>query len=237
MGARNGDENSGQPKLDRERLLNDILNTGVNGALIGGFALGNMQMEYESPEWPQLDVAIYMTSFVGVHACTCACVTSALLYRVANRLPDLAAPDWAQKNKMLLMMPMAKFGMGCIAYLCSVVLISYRDLEAISVWRYIALAVGLMSMSMTLGVAVIMSRAPSSPAAQIDTLEDLSRQSQDEAGDVAKMAQMISKIVSILEKVAATSGRGAAAAVPSSKRKKGALGENKKQQQLNSKHK
>ena len=50
MGARNGDENSGQPKLDRERLLNDILNTGVNGALIGGFALGNMQMEYESPE-------------------------------------------------------------------------------------------------------------------------------------------------------------------------------------------
>jgi hypothetical protein len=229
MSAKAGGVSCGRQKVDRERLLNDILNTGVNGALIGGFALGNMQMEYESPEWPQLDVAIYMTSFVGVHACTCACVTSALLYRVANGLPDVAAPDWAEKNKILLMMPMAKFGMGCVAYLCSVVLISFRDLEAISLWRYVALAIGLMSMSMTLGVGVIMGHAPSTPV-QIDTLEELSPQSRDEAGDdIAKMTEMITKIVSILEKVAATSGRDAAAAVPSSKRKKGALGENKRQ--------
>ena len=30
--------------VDRERLLNDILNTGVMGALIGGFALANQFM-------------------------------------------------------------------------------------------------------------------------------------------------------------------------------------------------
>eukprot|EP01043_Picozoa_sp_COSAG02_P006022 COSAG02_NODE_168_length_31711_cov_68.337973_5_plen_289_part_00 len=223
-----------RPKVNRERLLNDILNTGVNGALIGGFSLGNMQMEYSSPEWPRLDVAIYMTSFVGVHACTCACVTSAVLYRVANGLPDLAAPDWAEKNKTLLLLPIAKFGMGCVAYLCSVVLISFRDLEAISLWRYVALVIGLMSMSMTLGIAVIMGRPPSSLAVHTDPLEELPPYSRDEAGDVAKMAEMMSKIVSTLEKVAtsgATGGGGASVASHSAKRMKGTLGKTNKQEQ------
>eukprot|EP01046_Picozoa_sp_COSAG06_P089603 COSAG06_NODE_35974_length_453_cov_0.858757_1_plen_68_part_01 len=32
--------------VDRDRLLNDILNTGVMGALIGGFALSNLQLNY-----------------------------------------------------------------------------------------------------------------------------------------------------------------------------------------------
>lgn len=152
-----------EPAVNRERLLNDILNTGVNGrcALIGGFALGNMQMEYDTDK--SLDVAIYMTSFIGVHACTCACVTSALLYRVANGLADGAALSWAEANAKLLLMPMAKFGMGCVSYLCSVVLISFRDLEAIPFWQYVALAIGLMSMSMTLGVAAMMGLAPTPP--------------------------------------------------------------------------
>jgi hypothetical protein len=150
-----------EPAVNRERLLNDILNTGVNGALIGGFALGNMQMEYDTDK--SLDVAIYMTSFIGVHACTCACVTSSLLYRVANGLADGVAPSWVEANANLLLMPMAKFGMGCVSYLCSVVLISFRDLEAIPFWQYVALAIGLMSMSMTLGVAAMMGLAPTPP--------------------------------------------------------------------------
>lgn len=217
-------------RVDRERLLNDILNTGVNGALIGGFALGNMQMEYDSPEWPRLDVAIYMTSFVGVHACTCACVTSALLYRVANGLPDLAAPDWAEKNRILLMMPITKFGMGCVSYLCSVVLISFRDLEAILFWQYVALAVGLMSMSMALGVAVIIGRTPST-SVHLDTLEESPPDSQDRSGDVTKMVEMVSKIVTILERVPATGGRGKAVTGTSSKREKVVSGDSKKHRQ------
>ena len=48
----------GGPEIDRERLLNDIANTGVMGALIGGFALSNVQMEYDMAVG--LEVAIYL---------------------------------------------------------------------------------------------------------------------------------------------------------------------------------
>jgi len=147
-------EFSGFP--ERERLCNDILNTGVMGALIGGFALGNLASGADTNS--SLDIAIYLASFLGVHACTCSCVTSALLYRVANALQDEEAPRWAARNKTLLSMPMAKFGMGCISYLGSVVLISFRDLQAIPFWQYLALVIGLMSMSMTVVVAVILFR-------------------------------------------------------------------------------
>eukprot|EP01043_Picozoa_sp_COSAG02_P006821 COSAG02_NODE_198_length_29564_cov_12.279009_20_plen_112_part_00 len=68
---------NGEGGVDRDRLLNDILNTGVMGALIGGFSLSNIQMAVDTAK--TLDVAIYLTSFVGVHACTCSCVASAML--------------------------------------------------------------------------------------------------------------------------------------------------------------
>eukprot|EP01043_Picozoa_sp_COSAG02_P089964 COSAG02_NODE_26877_length_622_cov_0.609943_2_plen_102_part_01 len=76
-----GDEGEGGSGggVDRERLLNDILNTGVMGALIGGFALSNIQQTYDMGI--PLDVGIYMCSFVAVHACTCSAVCAALLYR------------------------------------------------------------------------------------------------------------------------------------------------------------
>ena len=149
-----GDDGGGG--LDRERLCNDILNTGVMGALIGGFALSNLQAGFDTAV--TLDVAIYLTSFIGVHACTCSCVTSALLYRVANALHDTEAAPWAKAHPVLLKLPMAKFGMGCLSYLLSVVLLSFRDLEGVDAIKYAALAIGLMSMSMTLGVGWFLMR-------------------------------------------------------------------------------
>ena len=142
--------------IDRERLLNDILNTGVMGALIGGFALSNMQQTYDMGV--ALDVGIYMCSFVAVHACTCSAVCAALLYRVANALSDSDTTGWAMKNAALLKLPMMKFAFGCLSYLLSVVLISWRDLATVQGWQIAALIVGVMSMSMTLGIAIVLGR-------------------------------------------------------------------------------
>lgn len=142
--------------VDRERLLNDILNTGVMGALIGGFALSNMQQAYDMNN--TMHVAIYMCSFVAVHACTCSAVSAALLYRVANALSEDQTPRWAAKNATVLKMPILKFGLGCLSYLLSVVLVSWRDLQEVHVWQIVALIIGLMSMSMTLGVAVLLGK-------------------------------------------------------------------------------
>ena len=57
-----------EPVLDRERLLNDTVNTGVMAALIGGFALSTMQMGMVVPgeAAEQLTVVIYMLSVVSV---------------------------------------------------------------------------------------------------------------------------------------------------------------------------
>jgi hypothetical protein len=140
----------GAEVMDRERLCNDILNTGVMGALIGGFALSNLQMDFDTNNTH--DIVIYLASFIGVHACTCSCITSALLYRVANRLSDNAAEAWAADNSMLLLLPMGKFGMGCLSYLLSVIALSHRDLKGAgggNAWRNVALLIGIMSMSIT----------------------------------------------------------------------------------------
>ena len=63
------------PKINREKMLNDLVNTGVMAALIGGFALSNLQRDYDvNNGW---DVSIYMTSLIAIHLCTCSCLTSA----------------------------------------------------------------------------------------------------------------------------------------------------------------
>ena len=51
---------------------------------------------------------------------------------------------------------MMKFGTGCVSYLLSVVLLSFRDLAGVPGWQLVALVVGLMSMGMTLGVAMLL---------------------------------------------------------------------------------
>ena len=43
-------------------------------------------------------------------------MTSALLYREVVRMQDDTVPAWAgkPKNRLLILMPIAKFGMGCV---------------------------------------------------------------------------------------------------------------------------
>ena len=94
-----------------------------------------------------LENLIYLASCFAVHACTCSALTSALLYRVAVRMDDEAVPAWAKAHPLLLMLPLGKFGMGCVSYLASVILLSFRDLDHSAWTQYACLAIGLMSMS------------------------------------------------------------------------------------------
>lgn len=130
---------------DRERVCNDVLNTSVMAALIGGFALGALSAPGEDAE--PLDTYIYMLSYMTVHACTCSALTSAFIYSAVNQMEDDAVTEWCATQKILLSLPMIKFVMGCMAYMVSVILGSWRDLEGDDLARYIALAVGVMSVS------------------------------------------------------------------------------------------
>lgn len=132
--------------VNREKMLNDLVNTGVMAALIGGFAFSNLSGEYDTTK--NLDVAIYMCSCVAVHLCTCSSLTSALLYRSANFLSDEEMPKWASKQSMLLHFPIGKFVVGVISYICSVMLLAWKDLHGNTTFRYVALCIGLGSVSM-----------------------------------------------------------------------------------------
>jgi hypothetical protein len=82
------DAADGSGGIDRERLLNDILNTGVMGALIGGFALSQIQMKFDNSQ--PFDVPI-----------TCAASSECTRARAAaSRRPCCtAAPTSCQTRK------------------------------------------------------------------------------------------------------------------------------------------
>jgi hypothetical protein len=132
-------------QIDRDRLCCDLLNTSVAAALVGGFALSNMVLRSEET----LDYIIYTLSCLAVHACTCSCLTTVLLYRVAVRMREEVVPIWGSKkiNQWLIKLPLLKFGMGCVSYLASVVLRSFADLETTRAFQIICLVIGIMSMS------------------------------------------------------------------------------------------
>lgn len=136
-------------ELSKEIVLNDVTNTGVMSALVGGFALSSLLSGGFDFENSMADTVSYLLFVLSVHACTCSALTSALVYRVVNKLTEDGAARWAQKfrNQMLLMMPMMKFGMGCAAYIVSVLVNSFMTLGDFYVARNIALAIGLGSMS------------------------------------------------------------------------------------------
>merc|ERR1711881_299375 len=85
---------------DRERISNDVLNTSVMAALVGGFALGNLSAPSSESSF---DVAIYMTSFIAVHACTCSALTSAFVYRTVNNMEDSHVEAWATKHGKIVL--------------------------------------------------------------------------------------------------------------------------------------
>ena len=93
--------------LDRDRMMNDLANTGVVAALFGGFSLANMQIDLSaygagkdgtSELVRQTGLMLWFISFVSAHVCTLSAAGSALLYRKVNMLSDADAQAWRLQN-------------------------------------------------------------------------------------------------------------------------------------------
>ena len=123
----------------KSSTLNDLVNTGVMAAVIGGFALSNLQAYPEAPR--PVDTLIYLLNVVAVHACTCSSLASALLYMSVNNLVESKFELWARAFpwNLLLLMPTPKFVVGTAFYLLGVLVLSWRDLRRSPGWRYVAL--------------------------------------------------------------------------------------------------
>jgi len=129
----------------KDQLMSDAVNTGVSAAIIGGFALGNIQTAQDVQGVHE--ITVYILSFIATHACTCACLTSAMMYRAANKLDDQTAPEFMEKHAFMLKLPWMKFVMGTASYIASVIALSWQALYLEPLWQDIALLIGLMSMS------------------------------------------------------------------------------------------
>jgi len=143
--------------VDRERICNDSLNTTVIAALVGGFALGSLQ----EPGSRSLDRWVYLSSYVAVHACTCSALMSAFIYAAVNRMEDAAVRPWADRMGFLLGVPMMKFIVGCMCYMTSVILASYRDLGESGHHQSVALLIGVSSVGMVWVAFVAIQRSVS----------------------------------------------------------------------------
>ena len=146
----------------KEVVLNDVTNTGVMGALVGGFALSSIQAGHFDPVASWVDDACYLLLVLAVHACTCSALTSALVYRFVNAMNDEAVPAWAKANRLMLMMPIMKFAMGTASYIISVIGLSWTALGDVPASRTMALAIGVGSMSTVL-MTVAMLNMPAPP--------------------------------------------------------------------------
>ena len=71
-------------------------------------------------------------------------------------LDSYSALEWAQNRRWLLKMPFAKFGVGTVCYVSTVMLRSFNELEEYIVWRWVSLGLGIMSVAMMVGSAVIL---------------------------------------------------------------------------------
>jgi len=153
---------------DKTMVLNDITNSGVMSALVGGFALSSVQSGTFYHEESMMDNVAYVLLILAVHACTCSALTSALLYRTVNMMSEEEVPAWSLSNWLLLIMPMAKFGMGVLSYIVSVILISWRKLEDVPMTQLMACTIGVVSMS-TVVMTVVMLNSKGTAAAKPPT--------------------------------------------------------------------
>ena len=132
--------------LSREQLCNDQINTGVTAALIGGFALSNVQAGFSIDNLDEeaygAQLAIYLMSFVSVHACTCSALMSCIIYSVINKLDEDAVCNWGRAHPMMITVPLIKFGMGCAFYIFSILVIAWKDLEGSMAAQVAAMVVG-----------------------------------------------------------------------------------------------
>ena len=83
-----------------------------------------------------------MLQYTTVHACTCSALTSAFVYAGVNQMDDSTVTRWTQQRWPLLFLPMMKFVCGCMAYMVSVILTSWRDLQNDDLAQTIALIIG-----------------------------------------------------------------------------------------------
>ena len=119
--------------MDRDRLLNDLANTGVIAALIGGFALGALDTDALGADASgstdeMMRAAKGLLMYMAVHLCTFAAIASAFLYRKFNACSEAWAEAQGSIGQVYIIrqLPFYAFSVGTCMYICGVVLSGFQ---------------------------------------------------------------------------------------------------------------
>jgi hypothetical protein len=150
MDRKEGSSSEGHYRMDYDQCRDDQMNTGIIAALIGGFSLTNT-WELEG-NGNLLDTVTYVLGIFAVHACTCSALTSAFLYRTLTNSDPEKGVAWIHEHTVIAHLPYHKFVIGTLAYLASVILVAWKELDG-QEWAKIAtLVIGIMGCSMVFGI-------------------------------------------------------------------------------------
>ena len=145
-------------RMDFDRYRDDQLNTGVIAALVGGFSLTNSwEMELGGP---LIETATYVLAIIAVHSCTCSALVSAFLYRALTRSDPDEAVQWMEEHYIVASLPFIKFVLGTMAYLSSVILMSFKVLAHSSEAQLFAMAIGIAGCCVSMGTLCFLSLRP-----------------------------------------------------------------------------
>ena len=142
-------ENSKNP-MDFDRYRDDMLNTGVIAALLGGFALTNSWEMDNSGSL--LDTTTYVLAIIAVHSCTCSVLSSAFLYRSLTKSDPQEAVRWMESHTTIAALPFLKFVIGTVVYMTSVILVALKELEDVPAARLFTFVAGIFGFCSSLGI-------------------------------------------------------------------------------------
>lgn len=143
--------------LKREQLLNDFTNTGIVGALIGGFALSDFSSITDVSTGVASTRCVLM--FLAVHLSTASAVSASLCYRAVNALDEDQAVAWSLERAKLRMVVFANFCIGAVLYVAGVVFAGLSTFSSAR-WQILFCTAGALCCMMLAGVAVLAQKPP-----------------------------------------------------------------------------
>ncbi len=150
--ARNRGNKNSKKSMTYDHYREDMVNTGVVAALLGGFSLTNSwEMEMSGSI---LDTVTYVIAIICVHVCTCSALTSAFLYRSLTISDPKEAVRWMDSHPTIASLPYFKFVAGVITYMASVILVAWKQLEDVPKAKQFTFFSGLCAVSSTFYVLV-----------------------------------------------------------------------------------
>lgn len=142
------------PDLCRERLLSDLVNTGVVATLLTGFSYDTWVTINEPPTRP-IEIAKDVITYITIQATMFSAIMATFLYKKVSACNGVQAQAFLRSQRHCLMGPHIAFIVGAVSFLVMVLLFGYMSTDKV-VLRIVYISMGV-GCPMFIGVFFISS--------------------------------------------------------------------------------